>query len=64
MELSKQDQVVMSVVKAMQEMGLIIVSTATELGTGSIHIRGKRGDGVKIVAIVDAKGRAYYDIWD
>ncbi len=52
----------MSVIKAMQEMGLTIVSTATELGTGSIHIRGQRGDGVKILAIVDSQGRAYYDI--
>jgi hypothetical protein len=62
MELSKQDLAVMSVIKAMQEMGLTIVSTATELGTGSIHIRGQRGDGVKILAIVDSQGRAYYDI--
>lgn len=62
MELSKQDRAVMSVIKAIQAMGLTVVSTATELGTGSIHIRGKRGDGVKIVAIVDTQGRAYYDI--
>lgn len=61
MDLSQQDRVVMSVIKTMQEMGLIIVSTATELGTGSIHIRGKRNDGVKIIAIVDTQGRAYYD---
>jgi hypothetical protein len=53
MELSQQDRVVMSVIKAMQEMGLNVVST-TELGTGFIHIRGKRNDGVKIVAVVDA----------
>lgn len=52
----------MSAIKAMQEMGLTIVSTATELGTGSIHIRGKRGDGVKIIAIVNPQGKAYYDI--
>ena len=62
MELSQQDIAVMSVIKAMQEMGLTLVTGATELGTGSIHIRGKRGDGVKIVAIVDTQGRAYYDI--
>ena len=64
MELSQQDRVVMSVINAMQEMGLTVVSTATELGTGSLHIRGKRGDSVKIVAIVDTQGRAYYDIWN
>lgn len=61
MDLSQQDRVVISVIKTMQEMGLIIVSKATELGTGSIHIRGKRSDGVKIIAIVDSHGRAYYD---
>ena len=52
------------VIKAIQEIGLIIVSTATKLGTGSVHIRDKRGDGVKIVAIVDTQGRAYYDNWN
>lgn len=62
MELSQQDRVVMSVIQAMQEMGLTIVSTARELGTGSIHIRGKRGDGVKIIAIVNPQGKTYYDI--
>ncbi len=51
----------MSVIKAMQEMGLNVVSKATELGTGAIHIRGKRNDGVKIIVIVDSHGRAYYD---
>jgi acyl-CoA synthetase (AMP-forming)/AMP-acid ligase II len=61
MELSKQDRVVMSVIKMIQEMGLTVVSTATELGTEAIHIRGKRGDGVKIIVIVDSHGRAYYD---
>lgn len=64
MELSPQDRVVISVIKTMQEMGLTLISTATELGTGSIHIRGKRSDGVKIVAIVDERGRTYYDIQD
>ena len=38
-----------TVIKAIQEIGLIIVSRVTELGTGSIPIRGKRGDGVKII---------------
>jgi hypothetical protein len=61
MELSKQDRAVMSAIKAIQAMGLTVVSTATELGTGSIHIRGKRGGSVKIV-IFDTQGRAYYDI--
>ncbi len=51
----------MSAIKAIQAMGLTVVSTATELGTGSIHIRGKRGGSVKIV-IFDTQGRAYYDI--
>lgn len=51
----------MSVIKMIQEMGLTVISTATELGTGAIHIRGKRSDGVKIIAIVDSHGRAYYD---
>ena len=51
----------MSIIKTLQEMGLTVVSTATELGTGSIHIRGKRSDGVKIIAIVDSHGRTYYD---
>lgn len=54
----------MSVIKTIQEMGLTVVSTATELGTGSIHLRGKRGDDVKIVAIVDTQGKAYYDTWN
>jgi hypothetical protein len=61
MELSQQERAVMSVIKAMQKMGLTVLRTATKLGTGSIHIRGKRGDGVKIV-VVDTQGRAYYDI--
>lgn len=64
MNLSKQDKVVMSVIKAMQEVGLTVISTATELGTNSIHIRGRRDDGVEIIAIVDSKGRAYYETWD
>ena len=54
----------MSVIKAMQEMGLDVISTATELGTNSIHIRGRRGDGSGIIAIVDTEGRTYYETWD
>lgn len=53
-----------TVIKAMQEMGLTVVSTATELGTNSIHIKGRRSDGVEIVAIVGTEGRAYYETWD
>lgn len=64
MELSKQDKVVIAVIKAMQEMGLAVVSSATELGTNSIHIKGRRSEGVEIVAIVDTEGRAYYETWD
>ena len=64
MELSKRDNVVMSVIKAMQEMGLNVISTATELGTNSIHVRGRRSDGVGIIAIVDTEGRTYYETWD
>lgn len=64
MELSKQDKVVMSVIKTMQEMELTIVSKATELGTNSIHIRGRRNDGVEIIAIIDVEGRTYYATWD
>lgn len=60
MELSKQDRVVIAVIRAMEEMGFTQVSTATELGTTSIHIIGKRGDGVEIIAIVDRKGKTYY----
>ena len=60
MELSKQDRVVIAVIRAMEEMGFTQVSTATELGTTSIHIIGKRGDGVEIIAIVDTKGKTYY----
>lgn len=44
----------------MEEIGLTEIRTATELGTTSIHIRGKRRDGVQIVAIVDTKGNTYY----
>lgn len=44
-------------------MGLTVFST-TELGTGSIHTRGKCGDDVKIVAVVDTHGRAYYGTWN
>lgn len=61
MELSKQDRVVMCVIKTIHEMGLTVVSTATELRTGAIHIRGKCSDGVTIIAIVDTHERAYYD---
>lgn len=64
MELSKRDKVVMSVIKAMQEMSLTVISTATELGTNSIHIRCRRNNGVEIVAIVDTEGRTYYETWD
>ena len=39
MELSKRDKVAMSVIKAMQEIGMTVISTATEVGTNSIHIR-------------------------
>lgn len=60
MELSKQDRVVIAVIRAMEEIGLTEIRTATELGTTSIHIRGKRRDGVQIVAIVDTKGNTYY----
>ena len=64
MELSKRDKVVMSVIKAMQEMRLTVISTTTELGTDSIHIRGRRSDGVEIIAIVDTEGKTYYETWD
>ena len=64
MELSKQDKVVMSVIKTLQSMGLTVVSTSTELGTGSLHIRSQRDDGVEIIAIVDSEGRTYYDTRD
>jgi len=46
----------MSVIKAMQEMGLTVISTATELVTGSIHIRGKRGDGLKLLQSLIHRG--------
>lgn len=57
MELSKQDKVVMSVIKTLQEMGLTVVSTTTELGTSYIYILSRRDDGVEIIAIVDSEGR-------
>lgn len=57
MELSKQD---IAVIKAMEEIELTEIRTATELGTTSIHIRGKRRDGLQIVALVDTKGNTYY----
>lgn len=60
MELSKQDKVVIAVIRSMEQIGLTEISTATELGTTSIHIIGKRGDGVEIIAIVDVKGDIYY----
>lgn len=60
MELSKQDKVVIAVIRAMEEMGLTEIRTATELGTTSIHIVGKRDDRVEIIAIVDTKGKTYY----
>jgi hypothetical protein len=63
MELSVQDRVVMTVLNSMQAMGLTVVGKALELGTGAIHIRASRADGVKVLAIVDAQGRTFYDTW-
>jgi hypothetical protein len=45
-------------------MGLTVVSKATELGTNSIHIRGRRNDGAEIIAIVNVEGKTYYETWD
>lgn len=60
MDLSKQDRVVIAVIKSMEQMGLTGISTATELGTTSIHVIGKRGNSVEIIAIVDVKGNVFY----
>jgi len=64
MDLSKQDKVVLSVIRTMREIGLTAISTATALGTNSIHIRGRRNDGVEIIAIVSLEGRTYYGTLD
>jgi hypothetical protein len=61
MELSKQDQVVISILNSIEQMGFKNIQRSTELGTGAIHIKAQRADGIEINAIVDAQGRAHYD---
>jgi hypothetical protein len=63
MELSVQDRVVLAVINSMQSMELTVIGKALELGTGAIHIRASRADGVKVLAIVDSQGRTFYDTW-